>query len=372
MNFKAINKNGFKMDDKNNPYDNVSYVDTGVPVMNAILSDGDMFKGVYEGRRYTFGGESSTAKSLFVMYLTKKYIEEQEKKGNNTTCIFWETEGATLSQMAETVGLPKEKIFISPVTTVEDFRTQAINALLEIEKEQEKDKNKRFIFVLDSLGMLGTIKETEDAISNKNKADMTRAKIIRSIFRLITLRLFQTKTTLFTINHIYDSNDVFSGPVISGGKGIIYASDYIFMLTKSKEKDGTNRIGSVITMKLLKSRFQPEENKVKIILLNESGILPHSQLFEIGKECGIFEGSTKYKVHTDPINNPNNVLFDGKQISRKWIMKNPKQVFIPEIMQIIRDYLYKELSWNSNTNSIISTDNAIDILTEEENIVEED
>ena len=48
-----------------------------------------------------------------------------------------------------------------PVATVQEFRLQAIR-VLDKYLEQEKDKRKPIMFVLDSLGMLSTTKEMED------------------------------------------------------------------------------------------------------------------------------------------------------------------------------------------------------------------
>ena len=80
-------------------------------------------------------------------------------------------------------------MIIVPVTTVQEFRTQAIKILDKYLEQKEEDR-KPMMFCLDSLGMLSTTKEIEDSEAGKETRDMTRAQqVVKSIFRVLTLKL---------------------------------------------------------------------------------------------------------------------------------------------------------------------------------------
>ena len=79
-----------------------------------------------------------------------------------------------------------------PVATVQEFRSQSIK-VIDKYLEQPEDKRKPMMFVLDSLGMLSTTKEMEDTAAGKETRDMTRSQIVKSTFRVLTLKLGQSK-----------------------------------------------------------------------------------------------------------------------------------------------------------------------------------
>ena len=197
----AGNEYSFTLDDKDNPYMVEEWIDTGCYALNAILSDGDIYKGMPKGKRIIFAGPSSTAKSYFIVYMIKAFLESE----SNPYVIVFESEGATITNMAADFGIPEDRLIIMPVMTVESFRTQVtklLDEIVEMRGDKENTDPPNFLIALDSLGMLGTEKEYRDSVSGSDKTDMTRAKIIRSIFRLITLKLSLSQTTLIVANHV--------------------------------------------------------------------------------------------------------------------------------------------------------------------------
>lgn len=314
---KKVAKNdfAFTLDDKFNPYIVDEWIDTNCYVLNAALSDGDILKGMPVGKRIQLAGPSGVAKSLFVMYMIKSYLENKE----NSYVIIFESEGATVTEMARNYSVPEEKLIILPVSSVEEFKTQSVKMLDEIQNMQlsNKENPPSFLMVLDSLGMLGTKKEYDDAVSGSDKADMTRAKLIRSIFRLITLKLSLTKTTFIFTNHTGANIGGMSPlPVTGGGDGPKYSADVTLMLSKAKEKEGTKQVGAIITCRVDKSRYQPEGNKYKVILLFDKGIYKYSDLIDLGSEIGVLlkEGIS--------------IVFpDGQKAKRKTILNDPETYF---------------------------------------------
>ena len=68
----------------------------------------------------------------------------------------------------------------------------------------KKEDRPPLLFVLDSLGMLSTSKEVQDATDGKETRDMTRAQVIKSIFRILSLKLGQAGIPLIVTNHTYE------------------------------------------------------------------------------------------------------------------------------------------------------------------------
>ena len=59
------------------------------------------------------------------------------------------------------------------------------------------------LLCLDSLGMLSTAKEVEDITGGANKVDMTKARIVKGAFRVLTLKLAKAGIPLLVTNHTY-------------------------------------------------------------------------------------------------------------------------------------------------------------------------
>ena len=330
------NENAFTGEDTSNPYAVEEWIDTGCYALNAMLSDGDIFKGLPKGKRIVLAGPTSTAKSYFLMFIIKSFMENQD----NPYVVIFESEGASITNMIKMFGIPKEKILILPVFTVESFRTQVTNLLESIKEKKKEDPSLNFLIALDSLGMLGTSKEYTDAVTGSDKTDMTRAKIIRSIFRLITLDLSLTQTTFIATNHV-GANIGGYGPVAvqGGGAGIQYASDVTIMLSKAKEKDGTAHIGALITCRVDKSRYQPEGNVMKIALIFKKGIFKYSDLIEKGLEFDIIK-KEGYSL----------VLPDGTKKRKKDMIKEANEHFSGENLQKLRDAIYYKYSFGDSEN----------------------
>ena len=162
-----------------------SFVDTGAYIFNALVS-GSIFGGLPSNKITALAGESSTGKTFFALSIVK-YFLQQNPTGQ---VIYFESESAITKGMLADRGIDVKRIGLVPVTTVQEFRTQAIKVVDEYMKLKKKDRPP-LMFVLDSLGMLSTTKEVEDATAGKETRDMTRAQVVKSIFRILSLKLGQ-------------------------------------------------------------------------------------------------------------------------------------------------------------------------------------
>ena len=336
------NKYAFTLDDKNNPYTVKTYIDTGCYVLNAVVGNGDIYSGMPLGKRITIAGPSSTAKSFFGAHMIKSYLDNVD----NSYIIFFESEGSTISEMAKNLGIPPDRMIILPVMTVEEFKIQSVailDGILE-EKLEKKEDAPKYIMCLDSIGMLASEKETRDAQDGKNTVDMTRAKAVKSVFRLITMKLSLSETTLLTVAHTYQTMEMFSRAIVSGGTGLSYASDIILILSKAKQKDGTEHVGANITCNVEKSRYIPEGQKVKVQILFKRGMSKYSSLIDMAQDYGILEKEGNSYL-----------LPDGEKVTMKKVKANPEK-YVPQFLDSLRDEILKRFSFAASDEDVELTD----------------
>ena len=193
------------------------------------------------------------------------------------------------------------------------------------------------MFVLDSLGMLSTTKEVEDASAGKETRDMTRAQIVKSIFRILSLKLGRANIPLIVTNHTYDVVGAYMPTKeMGGGSGLKYAASTIIYLSKSKEKDGKDVIGNIIKCKAFKSRFTKENSIVATRLFyDERGLDSYYGLLELGEKYGVFtKAGNRYQI-------------GEAKVYAKSVLEDPQKYFTPEVMQALDECAKKEYSYGS-------------------------
>ena len=294
-----------------------TYVDTGSYIFNALVS-GSIFGGVSGNKITAIAGETSTGKTFFSLAVVKNFLD------NNPTgyCLYFDTEAAITKSLLESRGVDTNRLVVVNVVTVEEFRTKALKAVDIYLKKKENERNP-CIFVLDSLGMLSTNKEINDALAEKDTRDMTKAQLIKGAFRMLTLKLGQAKIPMLVTNHIYANVGGYGAPTVqSGGSGLMYSASTIIELSKSKEKDGTEVIGNIIRAKTFKSRLSKENQEVQIRLYyDERGLDRYYGLLELGELGGMWKNvAGRYEI-------------DGKKLYAKEILKNTEKYFTPEVME---------------------------------------
>ena len=312
--------------------DVTSYIDTGSYSFNALLS-GSIYGGLPGNRITAIAGEAATGKTFFALGIIKHFLD----KDKNSGVIFFESENAVSKEMIENRGVDSTRVVVVPVSTVQEFRSQSIK-ILDKYLEQEENDRQPLMFVLDSLGMLSTTKEMEDTAEGKETRDMTRAQIVKSTFRVLTLKLGQANVPLLMTNHTYDViGSMFPQKEMGGGSGLKYAASTIIYLGKRKEKLGTEVIGNIIHCKIYKSRITKENAKVDVKLTYKHGLDKHYGLLELGEEAGIFKKvSTRFEMP------------DGSKVFGKQINDNPDKYFTKEILKKIDEYANKKFTYGSD------------------------
>ena len=309
--------------------DTSGFIDTGSHVFNALLS-GSIYGGIPGNKITALAGESSTGKTYFCLGIVQHFLESDPDSG----VIYFESESALSKELIESRGIDSARMLIVPITTVQEFRTQAIRIL---DKYLQQSDRKPLMFVLDSLGMLSTTKEVEDAEAGKETRDMTRAQIVKSIFRVLTLKLGKANVPLIVTNHTYDVvGSYIPTKEMGGGSGLKYAASTIIYLSKKKEKDKTEVIGNIIKAKTAKSRLTKENSDIETRLFyDERGLDIYYGLLELGEKYGIFERKG------------NRIVVGDSSVYPSAILKDPETYFTEEIMEKLDVAAAKEFSYGN-------------------------
>jgi len=308
-----------------------AFVDTGSYLFNALVS-GSIFGGLPSNKITAIAGESSTGKTFFTLSVVRHFLDNDPDAG----VIYFESESAISKDMIESRNIDSSRMIIVPVVTVQEFREQAIK-IIDKYLDQKKEDRKPLMFVLDSLGMLSTTKEVTDTEAGKDTRDMTRAQVVKSIFRVLTLKLGKANVPMIVTNHTYDVVGAYV-PMkeMGGGSGLKYAASTIIYLSKSKEKDGTEVVGNIIKCETKKSRFTKENSKVETRLFyDERGLDRYYGLLELGEKHGVFTRvGNRYKI-------------GESSLYPKSILADPEKYFTPEVMQALDECAQKEYAYGS-------------------------
>jgi RecA/RadA recombinase len=306
--------------------DTASFIDTGSYAFNALLS-GSIYGGLPSNKVTALAGESSTGKTFYALGICKHFLNNNPKAG----VVYFETEGALTRQMLEERGIDTRRFVIVPVSTVQEFRTQASKILDAYEKEK-KENRPPLLMGLDSLGMLSTSKEMEDIAEGKETRDMTRAQLIRGAFRVLSLKLAKLDIAMIVTNHTYAVVGAYvPTKTMGGGDGLKYAASTIVFLSKSKDKDGTAVVGNFIKCKLEKSRFTKEQSVAETKLSFSTGLDRYHGLADLAIEAGIWK-SQGGRIE----------LQDGKKLFGKNIAQNPEVYYTSEVLAAIDEHCAKK------------------------------
>tara|TARA_Y100001963_G_scaffold35186_1_gene49050 strand:- start:106 stop:1113 length:1008 start_codon:yes stop_codon:yes gene_type:complete len=311
-----LNEYGGIVEDGVEAGDVASFIDTGSHIFNALLS-GSIHGGLPSNKITALAGESATGKTFFLMGIVKSFLDSDPNAG----VIYFESESAITKQMIVDRGIDPKRMVMMPVTTVQQFRTQALRVLDMYLDKDEADRQPMFL-CLDSLGMLSTTKEVEDTAEGKETRDMTRAQVLKAAFRVLTLKLGRAKVPMVVTNHTYDVvGSMFPTKEMGGGSGLKYAASSIVYLSKRKEKDGTEVVGNIIHCKNHKSRLTKENKIVDVRLTYDKGLDRYYGLLELAEKYEVFKKS-----------GPRFELPDGSKQYAKTILNDPDKFFTEDIM----------------------------------------
>ena len=249
-------------------------VKTEVPMVNVALS-GDLDGGLSAGLT-VLAGPSKHFKTSFALLMGAAYMNEHK----DAVMLFYDSEFGSPQNYFESFGIDTSRVLHTPITDVEQLKFDLVSQLENIERDD------KVIIVIDSIGNLASKKELEDALNEKSVADMSRAKALKGLFRMVTPYLTMRNVPLLAVNHTYQEIGLFPKAVVSGGTGIYYSADNIWIIGRQQDKKGTEIQGYHFVINVEKSRFVKEKSKVPISVSWEGGIQTYSGLLTVALAGG--------------------------------------------------------------------------------------
>jgi RecA/RadA recombinase len=247
-------------------------IQTDVPIVNVALS-GNLDGGLTPGLTM-FAGPSKHFKTAFALLMAKSYMN----KYDDAVVLFYDSEFGTPQSYFDAFGIDTERVLHTPITDVEQLKHDIMNQLQNIEKTD------KVIIILDSIGNLASKKEVEDSIEGKSVADMSRAKQMKSLFRMVTPHLTIKDIPMVVVNHTYKEIGMFPKDIVGGGTGSYYSADTIWILGRQQDKDGTEIVGYNFIINVEKSRYVREKSKIPVTVSFDGGINKWSGLLDIALE----------------------------------------------------------------------------------------
>lgn len=250
-------------------------IKTHIPALNVAFS-GDLDGGLIPGLAI-IAGPSKHFKSNMALIGVKAYLDRYK----DAICLFYDSEFGITPEYIKSHNIDADRLLHIPIENVEQLKFDLVARLEQVERG-----DKVIIFV-DSIGNLASKKEVEDAKDEKSVADMSRAKSIKSLFRIITPHLTTKDIPCLVINHTYQEMGLFPKAIVSGGTGIYYSANTIFIIGRSQEKGADGEIeGYNFTINIEKSRFVREKSKIPVNVTYAGGVSEYSGVLDWALESG--------------------------------------------------------------------------------------
>jgi len=255
-------------------FTNKDMISTSVPIINVALS-GKLDGGLTPGLTM-WAGPSKHFKTAFSLLMAKSYLD----KYKDAALLFYDSEFGTPQSYFDSFGIDTNRVLHTPLTDIEQLKHDIMQQLTQLERGD------KLIVVIDSIGNLASKKEVDDAVEGKSVADMSRAKQVKSLFRMVTPHLNLKDIPMVVVNHTYMEIGMFPKAIVGGGTGSYYSADNIFIIGRQQEKEGTEVVGYNFIINVEKSRYVKEKSKIPVTVSFDGGISRWSGLLDIAVESG--------------------------------------------------------------------------------------
>lgn len=249
-------------------------IPTPIPAINIALS-GSLDGGITPGLTM-WAGPSKHFKTAFSLLMAKSYLEAYD----DAALLFYDSEFGSPQSYFKSFGIDTDRVLHTPITDVEQLKVDIMNQINQL------DRADKIMIIIDSIGNLASKKEVEDALDGKSVADMSRAKQIKSLFRMVTPHLTLKDIPMVVVNHTYKEIGMFPKDIVGGGTGSYYSADNIFIIGRQQEKEGKEIVGYDFIINVEKSRYVKEKSKIPVTVSYSGGISRWSGLLEIALESG--------------------------------------------------------------------------------------
>ncbi|NDB87078.1 MAG: recombinase RecA [Alphaproteobacteria bacterium] len=310
---------------KSKLFSNKDMIPTSIPIINVALS-GRLEGGLTPGLTM-WAGPSKHFKTSFSLLMAKSYLDKYE----DAALLFYDSEFGTPQKYFQSFGINTDRVLHTPITDIEQLKFDIMSQIQQIERDE------KVIIVIDSIGNLASKKEVEDALEGKSVADMSRAKQLKSLFRMVTPHLTLKNIPMIVVNHTYKEIGMFPKDIVGGGTGSYYSADNIYIIGRQQEKEGTDVVGYNFIINVEKSRYVKEKSKIPVTVSFEGGISKWSGLLELALESGhVVKPSNGWYSKIDN---------DGVVEDKKYRIKDTdtKEFWMPVLQQkSFRDFIEKK------------------------------
>lgn len=331
------------------------WLDTGCYAANYLIS-GDFKRGVpLEGKLTMFAGDSGAGKSYFVSGNLVKSAQQQ-----GIFPIIIDSENALDEQWLHNLGVKTgdEDLLIIRASMIDQaakFISDFVKDYKDNYADLHRDERPPILIVIDSLGMMLTPTDQNQFEAGDMKGDMGRkAKQLTALCRNAISSIASERIGLVVTNHTYLSQDMFQpDAVISGGKGLEFASSIIVAMNKMKLKEDSdgNKTSEVHGIRagfqVRKSRYSKPFEKVEVRIPWDTGMDPNSGLLELFEKKGVLVKTGNKLSYT---------CNDGTEIKefRKRFTAEHFEIMMNEFNSKVES-LDEEPEFNPETGEIIET-----------------
>jgi RecA/RadA recombinase len=344
-------------------------IPTPIPAINIALS-GSLDGGLTPGLTM-WAGPSKHFKTAFSLLMAKSYMD----KYPDSVLLFYDSEFGTPQSYFESFGIDMDRVLHTPITDIELLKFDCMKQIEGILRDE------RVIIIIDSIGNLASKKEVEDALDGKSTTDMTRAKQLKSFFRMVTPHLTIKDIPMIAVNHTYKTLEMYAKDVVGGGTGSYYSADNIFIIGRQQEKDKNELVGYNFIINVEKSRYVREKSKIPVTVLHQGGISKWSGLLDMAEESGHIVktkigNSTAYAkvdMATGVIDEENKVKTDNTNTSAFWlpILKDKSfRAFVENKYSVGHGSIIQEEDVASSViNAIDDQEDDYEVVVDEDNAV---
>ena len=348
------------------------YIDSGNYILNACLT-GSLFKGMPAGRVLTLAGSSGCGKS----YLALSFCRNAQKKGY--TPLYLDSESAIDIDFVKRLGCDPNNFILRQVSTIREVSSLIANVCKSLMDLPEKEREeKKMIIVLDSLGNLTSDKEYSDTLDGTEKRDMTKQQEIKALFRTNATALGKLGIPFIICSHTYQTLDLYSKAVVSGGTGLSYNASLTLLMSTSKYEDKESekivenkvgdytKLGVIVTAKPEKSRFTiPQKVQFQIPYFKAPNPYIGLEKYLTWENSGILEGILLSKKDYDKLSDKEKETVKIFEKDGETFYAFPKVAGITKNRTIVVSHLGKQLPLNMLFTPQVFTDELLHKLDDE-------
>src|SRR3954451_18158238 len=234
-------------------------------------------RGLPRGRIIEIFGPESSGKTTVALHA----VASAQRLGG--VAAFIDAEHALDPSWARRLGVDLEALLISQPSSAEE----ALKIAEMLVKSNAVD-----IIVIDSVAALVPKAEVEGEIGDSHMG--LQARLMSQALRILNPTIARTKTTMVFINQIRQKIGVMFGnpETTSGGLALkFYASVRLDIRRVTDVKDGEEKIGSRVKVRVVKNKVAPPFRVAEFDLMYDKGISREGDLIDLGIDSKLIDKS---------------------------------------------------------------------------------